>query len=108
MSDPWEQRESKPKNRRGPEHLEAFIAALRAIKADSPNLRICQIISIACANGGWRGDDLFHVEDDDLARWVCEVGGRHAPPQKRMPSGALMCPVCGHAENGGECQRSHP
>lgn len=36
------------------------------IKQNNPELRLCQILSIAAKKAGWKDNDLFYLEDKQL------------------------------------------
>lgn len=48
--------------------MEAFVWWLTAIKQNHPELRICQIMSIAAKKADWFNDDLFYCPDDTLIK----------------------------------------
>lgn len=39
---------------------------LYAINQNNPELRLCQILSIAAKEAGWKDNDLFYLEDKQL------------------------------------------
>lgn len=53
--------------------MEAFVWWLTAIKQNHPELRICQIMSIAAKKADWFNDDLFYCPDDTLINGLEKV-----------------------------------
>lgn len=53
---------------RDPARIDAILRALRAAWEAQPDLRLGQLVSNAAHVGGWRDPDVFHAEDDVLAR----------------------------------------
>ena len=53
---------------------------IRAIKQEYPQLRLCQILSIAASRGGWVLNDTFSCPDELIAiglkdMWQSKVSG---------------------------------
>ncbi len=53
---------------RDPKRIPKLCSLLSLAWLDSPDSRLCQLIDSAAHFGGWRQQDIFHCEDDDLEK----------------------------------------
>ncbi len=35
-----------------------------------PDMRLCQLLHMVAFNSGWTDNDLFYIEDDDIAKQI--------------------------------------
>lgn len=55
--------------------MEQLVWYLTAIKQSHPELRVCQILSIAATKGGWGNSDLFYCPDDVILQGLEKAAG---------------------------------
>ena len=52
---------------RNPKRIKPMLDLIESIWKESPDLRLCQLLSHGARYAEWTQDDLFGLEDEDLA-----------------------------------------
>ena len=50
-----------------------IVNQIQRVHAKFPELRLCQLLSIAANKAGWDQDDLFYLEDETLFRGLMNM-----------------------------------
>lgn len=53
--------------------MKSFVWWLTLVKESHPELRVCQILSIAASKGGWQNSDLFYCPDDVILKGLQQM-----------------------------------
>jgi uncharacterized protein YihD (DUF1040 family) len=51
---------------RDPKRIEKVLNIIRGMWHTYPDMRLCQLLGAAANVSGWKGTDLFYLEDDQL------------------------------------------
>lgn len=49
-----------------PQDIEETLSIIRKAWGANPELRLCQLLSNASLMFGWKSNDLFYIEDEEL------------------------------------------
>lgn len=65
---------------RPPERINRILEKIRERWKESPDLRLCQLLSIAAWKSGWESCDLFNLEDNSLEEGLALFAETSAHP----------------------------